>query len=330
MPQNSSQPNRRASSARSGGSGRPARPGGGGQGSRGGTGRPSSRSGGAPRSSGGGGSSGGEQSRRFSSPQPVRRDRWRRNTSPGQARRHPLRDRSAQREPARAADRAAGERPRRDPRGHRARAPARPDGPARPARAHARTAPRHRAPRTDGASRPGGPEVGRTEVGRTEVGRRALGPAPDRRCPTPPPDRRGARHGTTGPGPTGRPVRSARRCPRKAAGWGNVARRGAHQVSRRGDEERAWDDSAENERRRGARRPKPAAQWTRDDGAKEWEDDDAPSRQGPAPERRGHGGRRDDRHHGRGDRVTREQARPAARDRHRNPQRRRRRHGPPP
>jgi tetratricopeptide (TPR) repeat protein len=59
-----------------------------------------------------------------------------------------------------------------------------------------------------------------------------------------------------------------------------VARRGAHQVSRRGDEERAWDDSAENERRRGARRPKPAAQWTRDDGAKEWEDDDAPSRRG--------------------------------------------------
>jgi tetratricopeptide (TPR) repeat protein len=68
--------------------------------------------------------------------------------------------------------------------------------------------------------------------------------------------------------------------PRKAAGWGNVARRGAHQVSQRGDEERAWDDSAENERRRGAPRPKPAAQWTRDDGAREWEDDDAPSRRG--------------------------------------------------
>ena len=59
-----------------------------------------------------------------------------------------------------------------------------------------------------------------------------------------------------------------------------MARRGAHQVSRRGDEERAWDDSAEDERRRGARRPKPAAQWTRDDGAKEWADDDAPSRRG--------------------------------------------------
>jgi tetratricopeptide (TPR) repeat protein len=59
-----------------------------------------------------------------------------------------------------------------------------------------------------------------------------------------------------------------------------VARRGAHQVSQRGDEERAWDDSAENERRRGAKRPKPTAQWTRDDGASEWQDDDAPSRKG--------------------------------------------------
>ncbi len=46
MPQNSSQPNRRASSARSGGSARPARSGGSGQGSRGGTGRPTSRGGG--------------------------------------------------------------------------------------------------------------------------------------------------------------------------------------------------------------------------------------------------------------------------------------------
>jgi tetratricopeptide (TPR) repeat protein len=54
-----------------------------------------------------------------------------------------------------------------------------------------------------------------------------------------------------------------------------VARRGAHQVNRRGDEERAWDDSDERARRRGAPRPKPVAQWTRDDGASEWQDADA-------------------------------------------------------
>ena len=55
-----------------------------------------------------------------------------------------------------------------------------------------------------------------------------------------------------------------------------MARRGAHQVNRRDEEERAWDDSDERERRRGAPRPKPVAQWTRDDGASEWQDADAP------------------------------------------------------
>jgi tetratricopeptide (TPR) repeat protein len=65
--------------------------------------------------------------------------------------------------------------------------------------------------------------------------------------------------------------------PRQAAGWGNVARRGAHQVTQRADQERAWDDSDERDRRSGARRPKPTAQWTRDDGAREWEDTDSPA-----------------------------------------------------
>ena len=68
--------------------------------------------------------------------------------------------------------------------------------------------------------------------------------------------------------------------PRRAAGWGNVARRGAHQVSRRDGEERTWDESDERERRRGAPRPKPAAPWTRDDGASEWEDVEGPPRKG--------------------------------------------------
>jgi tetratricopeptide (TPR) repeat protein len=69
-----------------------------------------------------------------------------------------------------------------------------------------------------------------------------------------------------------------------------VARRGAHQVSRRDGEERSWDDSDERERRRGAPRPKPQAQWTRDDGAPEWQDLDAPPRQGRT--RRGGSGTR--------------------------------------
>ena len=57
-----------------------------------------------------------------------------------------------------------------------------------------------------------------------------------------------------------------------------MARRGAHQVNQRGDQERAWDDSDEQQRRRGMPRPKPAARWTRDDGAPEWEDTDVTRR----------------------------------------------------
>ncbi len=60
-----------------------------------------------------------------------------------------------------------------------------------------------------------------------------------------------------------------------------MARRGAHQVNRRGEEdgERSWDDSGERERERDRRRSapkgKPATQWMRDDGAGEWADADA-------------------------------------------------------
>ena len=68
--------------------------------------------------------------------------------------------------------------------------------------------------------------------------------------------------------------------PRTAAGWGNVARRGARQVSQRDAEERSRDDAdeRERERRRSAPKRKPVEQWTRDDGAREWADVDAPSR----------------------------------------------------
>jgi tetratricopeptide (TPR) repeat protein len=70
--------------------------------------------------------------------------------------------------------------------------------------------------------------------------------------------------------------------PRKAAGWGNVARRGAHQVSQRDGEERTRDDSdeRERERRRSAPKRKPVEKWTRDDGAREWADLDAPPARG--------------------------------------------------
>ena len=89
--------------------------------------------------------------------------------------------------------------------------------------------------------------------------------------------------------PTGRPTGSDERppLPRKAAGWGNVARRGAHQVSQRDGEERTRDDSdeRERERRRSAPKRKPVEKWTRDDGAREWADVDA------APRARGKGRR---------------------------------------
>jgi tetratricopeptide (TPR) repeat protein len=49
-------------------------------------------------------------------------------------------------------------------------------------------------------------------------------------------------------------------------------------VSRRAADERGGDALDERERRRGGARPKPAAPWTRDDGAREWEDTEAGAR----------------------------------------------------
>ena len=65
-----------------------------------------------------------------------------------------------------------------------------------------------------------------------------------------------------------------------------MARRGAHEVSRRAADERGGDALDERERRRGAPRPKPAAQWTRDDGAREWEDTEAGARRAKGKGRR--------------------------------------------
>ena len=78
-------------------------------------------------------------------------------------------------------------------------------------------------------------------------------------------------------GPTGAPARRPR-SPRKTAGWGNVARRGAHQVSagvRPTNEAgtRSTSGSAGVVRRG----PAPPL-WTRDDGAREWEDAEAGAR----------------------------------------------------
>jgi tetratricopeptide (TPR) repeat protein len=64
-----------------------------------------------------------------------------------------------------------------------------------------------------------------------------------------------------------------------------VARRGAHQVSRRDGGEGTSPGPDERERRRAAPRPKPSAPWTRDDGAPEWEDTGAPPRKGRARSR---------------------------------------------
>jgi tetratricopeptide (TPR) repeat protein len=68
--------------------------------------------------------------------------------------------------------------------------------------------------------------------------------------------------------------------PRQTNSWGNVARRGAQAVRRRGDEDESPASAIdERERRRGAPRPSAGATWTRDDGAPEWRDDDvAPAR----------------------------------------------------
>ncbi len=55
-----------------------------------------------------------------------------------------------------------------------------------------------------------------------------------------------------------------------------MARRGAQAVRRRGDEDEPPASAIdERERRRGASRPKAPATWTRDDGAPEWQDDEA-------------------------------------------------------
>jgi tetratricopeptide (TPR) repeat protein len=57
-------------------------------------------------------------------------------------------------------------------------------------------------------------------------------------------------------------------------------------VSRQAAGERGGDALDERERRRGAPRPKPGAQWTRDDGAREWEDSDPAARRSRAKGRR--------------------------------------------
>ena len=60
-----------------------------------------------------------------------------------------------------------------------------------------------------------------------------------------------------------------------------MARRGAQAVRRRGDEDETPASAIdERERRRGASRPKAPAAWTRDDGAPEWQDDDATTSRG--------------------------------------------------
>ena len=67
-----------------------------------------------------------------------------------------------------------------------------------------------------------------------------------------------------------------------------MARRGAQAVARRGDEDEPPASAIdERERRRGASRPKAPAAWTRDDGAPEWQDDDATTSRGRSRSRRG-------------------------------------------
>jgi len=147
---------------------------------------------------------------------------------------------------------------------------------------------RSAAPRS-GAGRSGPPRAGAPRRRTGDEWSSDDGPRTPRRTGT---SRDGAARGRPGPG-TGRPARPARQAderpplPRKAAAWGNVARRGAHQVSQRDGEERSRDDSdeRERERRRSAPKRKPAEKWTRDDGAREWADVDA------APRARGKGGR---------------------------------------
>ena len=303
MPKNSSQPNRRASSARSGGSGRPARPAGGGQGS--GVGRAAVL---APR-----------WAQAAVAPEVLlaavnRRHRGRRDTPPRQARRHQDRDRfrsagaGAEPEPV-----AAGQ-----PLRHAVAAPGKSAGQT--------GRPRSASPRP-GTGTGTGTDRPRSGAGRAgaprwpPAGRAHRGPAPPAAAPT-----------TSGPGRqatdrAGTPRGAATAAPQggglgqRRPAWGPPGQAARRRGARLGRLRRA-------ERRRGAPKPKPAAQWTRDDGAHEWEDDDAPRRK-----RRGTAAApdcRDERHHGRGHRVARAQAPPATRDRHRHPQCRRHRHGPPP
>ncbi len=66
-----------------------------------------------------------------------------------------------------------------------------------------------------------------------------------------------------------------------------MARRGAQAVRRRGDEDEPPAGAIdERERRRGVPRPSAAATWTRDDGAPEWQDDDATTSRGRGRSRR--------------------------------------------
>ena len=241
MPQNSSQPNRRAPSARSGGSGRPARAGGGAGRAKGSpSGRPSAR----------GGSGGGAAGRRQSAPS-------------GGGQRRPAKSG----EGTRGASARTGSGTRTGNAGSRTGA----GSSGRPGRP-ARSGPVRAAARGDDA---------RGQTGRTRPARsRTDGAETPRRAGTsrgrPGTDRPNTRQ-TEARQPDERPP-----LPRKAAGWGNVARRGARQVNQRDGEERTRDDSGERERerRRSAPKRKPVEKWTRDDGAREWADVDAPPARG--------------------------------------------------
>jgi hypothetical protein len=269
MPQNSSQPNRRAPSARSGGSGRPARPSGAGQGRGAASGRPSSR-----------GGSGGGAVRRSSSAAAGGGDR--RPAKSGGSRG------TGGAAPSRGAGKSAGQtgRPRTGAAGTRSDGPR--SGPPRASSSRTGSAAsragtqRSAAPRS-GAARSGPPRTGAPRRRTNDEWSSDDGPRTPRRASS---ARDAAPRGRTGTGSaTGRPPRQADErppLPRKAAGWGNVARRGAHQVGGRDGEERSRDDSdeRERERRRSAPKRKPAEKWTRDDGAREWADVDAPPAKG--------------------------------------------------
>jgi hypothetical protein len=268
MPQNSSQPNRRAPSARSGGSGRPARSGGAGQGKGSAGGRPSSRSssgGGAARRGQSGSTGGGDRrpARSGGTRGAAGRSGTDRPSAGGSGRTGTSSARSAGAAPSRGSGKSAGQTGR--PRAAGARTDGPRSGPARTG-----------APRT-GASRSGAPRSAAPRSASSRSG--ATGSGPPRRTGTSRDAGARARPGTDRPA---RQTDERPPLPRKAAGWGNVARRGAHQVSQRDGEERSRDDSdeRERERRRSAPKRKPVEKWTRDDGAREWADVDAPPAKG--------------------------------------------------